>query len=185
MKGLEFPVNKIPEGNLDIRELHVSPSEFDLEGEDFKIVAPIDGYIQFLRHNQNIYVKANFSTSIVVECCRCIESLETEIMADVEVHFCQVDAPEKIDPRLIDAGERHYSGEVIDLSEDARQGLVLDIPVWPLCSESCRGFCVSCGINLNTDECNCNEPAESSSPFSALSELWSEIDSDRPSEKPV
>jgi uncharacterized protein len=182
MKGLEFPVNEIPEGDLDIRELRVSPSEFALEGEDFKIVAPIDSYIQFLRHSQSIYTKAKFSTSLVVECRRCIESLETEVVADIELQFCQVDDPEKMDPRLIDAGERHYSGEVIDLSEDARQGLILEIPAWPLCSESCKGFCASCGINLNIDECNCHEPAESSSPFSALSELRSEkMDSGRPS----
>ena len=175
MKGLEFPVNEIPDGDLDIRELQVSPSEFALEGEDFKIVAPIDSYIQFSRHNQSVYTKAEFSTSLVVECRRCIESLETEIVAAVELQFCQVDDPEKMDPRLIDAGERHYSGDVIDLSEDARQGLMLEIPEWPLCSESCKGLCASCGTNLNTGECNCREPAESSSPFSALSELWSEI----------
>ena len=174
MKALEFTVMEIPEGNLGIRELQISPSDIGLKGEDFKTVTPVHGYIQFIRQNQSIYAKAKFSTSLVVECRRCIESLESEIVADVELQFLQVDAPEKMDPRLIDAGERHYTGEVIDLSEDARQGLVLEIPAWPLCSESCKGLCASCGTNLNINECDCNEPAESSSPFSALSELWSE-----------
>ena len=174
MKALEFAVMEIPEGNLAIREFEIPRSEFGLEGEDFKIVAPVLSHIQFLRHNQSIYTKAQFSTSLVVECRRCIESLETEIIADVELQFLQVDAPEKMDPRLVDAGERHYTGEVIDLSEDARQGLVLEIPAWPLCSESCNGLCASCGTNLNINECDCHTPAESSSPFSALSELWSE-----------
>ena len=174
MNGLEFTVNEISEGNLVIRELRVSHSEISLKGEDFKIVAPVHSYIQFLRHNQSIHTKAKFSTSLAVECRRCIELFETEIIADVELQFCQVDDPEKMDPRLVDAGERHYSGEVIDLSEDARQALVLEIPVWPLCSESCNGLCASCGTNLNINECACRDLVESSSPFSALSELWSE-----------
>lgn len=182
MKGLKLTVNEIPEGNLDIRELEVSPSEIGLKGEDFKIISPVHSHIRFLRHNQSIHIKARFSASLVVECRRCIESLETEIVADVELQFLQVDDPEKMDPRLVDAGERHYSDEVIDLSEDARQGLVLETPIWPLCSESCNGLCASCGTNLNISECDCYNPAESSSPFSALSELWSEkIDSDLPS----
>ena len=174
MKGLEFTVAEIPEGDLVIRELQISPSDIGLMGEDFKTVSPVHSHIQFLRHNQNIYTKAQFSTSLVVECRRCIESLETEIVADVEFQFCQVDDPEKMDSRLVDAGERHYSGEVIDLSEDANQGLVLEIPAWPLCSESCKGLCSSCGTNLNANECDCNDASESSSPFSALSNLWSE-----------
>ena len=174
MKGLEFTVSGIPEDNLNIRELQVSSSELDLEGEGFKVVAPVHGEIQFLRHDQSIHTKAKFSTSLAVECRRCIESLETEIVADVELQFCQVDDPEKMDPRLIEAGERHYSGEMIDLSEDARQALVLEMPDWPLCSESCKGLCASCGTNLNINECNCHDSTEPSSPFSALSELWSE-----------
>lgn len=174
MKGLEFTVTEIPEDNLVIRELQISPSEIGLMSEDFKTVSLVHSRIQFLRHDQNIYTKAQFSTSLVVECRRCIESLETEIVADVELQFCQVDDPEKMDPRLVDAGERHYSGEVIDLSEDACQGLVLEIPVWALCSESCKGLCASCGTNLNTNECDCRDAAESSSPFSALSDLWSD-----------
>lgn len=174
MKSLEFTVMEIPEGNPVVHELEVSPSEIDFTGEDFEIAAPVHSHIQFLRQNQNIYTKAAFSTSLVVECSRCLESLETEIVVEVELHFLQVDAPEKMDPRLLDAGERHYAGEVIDLSNDARQGLVLEIPVWPLCSESCNGLCASCGANLNLDKCGCGELEESSSPFSSLSKLWSE-----------
>lgn len=174
MKALEFTVMEIPEGDPVIRELDVSPSEIDLSGEDFKVAAPVHCHLKFLRQNQKIYTKAQFSTSLVVECSRCIEPLETGIVADVELHFLQVDAPEKMDPRLVDAGERHYTGEAIDLSDDARQGLVLEIPVWPLCSDSCNGLCASCGANLNLVECDCGELEESSSPFAALSKLWSE-----------
>ncbi|MDE0300007.1 MAG: DUF177 domain-containing protein [Candidatus Poribacteria bacterium] len=180
MKALEFTVTEIPEEDLDIRELQVSPSEIGFKGEDFNVISPVHCHIQFVRHNQNIYTKAKFSTSLAVDCRRCIEPLQFDVTAEVEVQFCQVDDSEKVDPRLVDAGERHYSGESINLSEDARQGLVLEIPVWPLCSDSCKGLCAHCGTNLNAGECNCGNLSESSSPFSALSELLSdEIDGDR------
>ena len=174
MKGLEFIVKEIREGELDIRKVQVSASEVNLEVEDVKFVAPVHSHIQFLRHDQSIYVKASLWTSSTIECRRCIEPIDTDIMVAVELQFCQADDPEKIDPRWIDGGERHYSGETLDLAEDARQALALEIPFWPLCSGLWKGLCANCGVNLNVAECGCHELVESSSPFATLSDLWIE-----------
>ena len=45
--------------------------------------------------------------------------------------------------------------EVIDLEEEIRQLLILELPDRPLCREDCRGLCPQCGKNLNIGACGC------------------------------
>jgi uncharacterized protein len=36
--------------------------------------------------------------------------------------------------------------------------VILALPTQPLCAESCRGLCASCGANLNRESCCCVAP---------------------------
>ena len=44
----------------------------------------------------------------------------------------------------------------IDLYNDVREYSKFSVPIKKLCSESCKGLCPQCGINLNVKKCNCN-----------------------------
>ena len=37
----------------------------------------------------------------------------------------------------------------------ARDAVLLELPLAPLCSEDCRGLCPQCGINRNVADCEC------------------------------
>ena len=178
MKALEFVVREIREDRPYFHEIQVVPSEIDLEVEDAQFAGTVHSRIQLLRSNQNVYVKGDFSASVVVECRRCVEPIETEITSEIGLYFSHSEKPKSIGSSLLEAGERYYSGDTIDLCEDVRQSLVLEIPAWPLCVESCKGLCPQCGENLNIAECNCCESKASSSPFSALADLLEQ--SERP-----
>jgi len=77
--------------------------------------------------------------------------------------------------RQKEADEHYYDGETLDISEDVRQGLILEIPAWPLCSEMCKGLCTECGAELNREACSCETPDEpavaAANPFSVLSKM--------------
>ena len=45
--------------------------------------------------------------------------------------------------------------QTIDLELVAREAILLDLPLAPLCSEACRGLCPSCGADLNDGPCPC------------------------------
>lgn len=47
----------------------------------------------------------------------------------------------------------------IDVGEEIRQAMVLALPLKPLCKENCKGFCPSCGTNLNVNACGCKAPS--------------------------
>jgi len=47
--------------------------------------------------------------------------------------------------------------EEIDLAEEIRQLITVNLPVKALCKENCRGLCPQCGKNLNLGKCDCPE----------------------------
>jgi uncharacterized protein len=43
----------------------------------------------------------------------------------------------------------------IDLGPLAREALLLDLPLAPLCADACLGLCPTCGADLNRGACQC------------------------------
>lgn len=56
----------------------------------------------------------------------------------------------------------------IDLTESVREDILLFFPQRFLCSEACKGLCVSCGANLNNGACTCSNDGPTSDPWRAL-----------------
>ena len=171
MKTLEFLVREISDNQLARHEVWVPPAEIDLGMEEAQLVGEIHGHLQLSRRVEDVYVKGNFSASVEVECRCCIEPFATSVSGDIEVQFYPADVATAPDPWQADTGERYYLGDTIDLSDEVRQSLILEIPNWPLCSERCQGLCPQCGENLNVTDCDCHISEESSSPFASLADL--------------
>lgn len=60
--------------------------------------------------------------------------------------------------------------EEVDITEDLREAILLNLPHFPLCEESCRGLCSRCGKNLNGGPCGCSRE-DSGSAWDALDNL--------------
>ena len=45
--------------------------------------------------------------------------------------------------------------EIVDLTDEVRQSIILSLPTYPVCRADCRGVCPSCGKNLNQGPCTC------------------------------
>ena len=60
-------------------------------------------------------------------------------------------------------------GDEVDISEDIRSELLLELPMFVLCSDDCAGLCPDCGCNLNDSSCRCHE-----NPHGSLA--WGELD---------
>jgi uncharacterized protein len=44
---------------------------------------------------------------------------------------------------------------LLDISESVRQYAVTAVPIQPLCTNDCLGFCSKCGADLNEGNCDC------------------------------
>jgi uncharacterized protein len=51
--------------------------------------------------------------------------------------------------------------EQVDIELVAREAILLDLPLAPLCREECAGLCLTCGADLNDSPCSCaNAPTD-------------------------
>lgn len=79
-------------------------------------------------------------------CRRCLQPVQGTLNADVQELF---EANHR-------EGETYKLGhDFIDLELLAREALVLDLPLAPLCRQDCRGLCPTCGADLNQGDCDC------------------------------
>jgi uncharacterized protein len=50
--------------------------------------------------------------------------------------------------------------DILDLEPLARDAVLLELPLAPLCKEDCLGLCPQCGANLNLETCSCAPPTD-------------------------
>lgn len=169
---LVFDMKDLRHEDFKAYEALVPPVPLCLNYEEVEFNNPLSCAVRLFRQgDDNVYVTADIETKISVECGRCIIPFEVDISTTLEVLFSI--GSESRDES--EADERYFDGETLDISEDVRQLLVLEIPAWPLCSETCEGLCPECGAELNISACSCEPtdeaPASPSNPFSVLSKM--------------
>lgn len=87
---------------------------------------------------QDLLITGKVYVDIQTECDTCLKTMKTKLqIPSVCLHFEKVVEKE------------------IDITEDIREELLLDIPQRFKCSENCKGLCSGCGANLNRGKCKC------------------------------
>ena len=137
------------------------PEAFTLEGEDFRVVAPVKLTARVTKDAQKIRLEGRVQTTLETNCGRCLEAFNVPVNAKLELMFL----PEAGDGAVQVAGEREvrdddvgvsfYKDETIDLGEVMRDEFYLALPMKPLCKDDCKGLCPLCGANWNRDTCTC------------------------------
>ena len=169
---LVFDVKDLRHEDFKQYEALVPPETLGLIYEEAEFVSPLSCKVLLLRQgDNNISVTADITSTLSAECRRCIKPFEIDAAATLNVFFSFGDESSDED----EADVRYYDGDTLDISEDARQAFILEIPMWPLCSETCEGLCTACGTELNVGACSCETENEAgvaaSNPFSVLSKI--------------
>lgn len=169
---LVFDVKDLRNEDFKQYEALVLPETLGLIYEEAEFVSSLScTVLLLLQGDNNISVTADITSTLSAECRRCVKPFEIDVATTLNLFFSFGDESLEED----EADMRYYDGETLDISEDARQSLILEIPMWPLCSETCEGLCLQCGTELNGGACSCeaeNEaPVAASNPFSVLSKM--------------
>ena len=137
----------------DIYEGETAPDILELEDNEF--ICPKGGIsykltVQAL--GSELLVRGSLCQTLVCRCAGCDKSFELEVK---EADF-------------IDSFEINEENAFPDLTNALREAIILNLPAYPRCSESCKGLCGTCGVNLNDGECSCNADHEN--------DCWSALD---------
>lgn len=96
----------------------------------------------------SVYVQGAITGSYLAVCRRCLAETSTRFAIPVgEVY-------QPVGPRDDEPGYGLVDEE-IDLNALVTDGVVLQLPLHPLCRDDCRGICPVCGTNRNETECSC------------------------------
>lgn len=118
-----------------------------------------------------VVVRGDVTMSVVQGCRRCLEPVSGKMTTDVTMVFLPSDIPgveDDGDARVFDA-----KASELDLIVPVREELVLGIDLYVVCDPECKGLCPRCGVNRNTDSCDCTV-GESDSRWDALRALQKE-----------
>ena len=136
-------------------------------------LAPLRLELTVTREFDHIRVTGQVSTTVRLDCSRCLTEYESPITSAFTVFYSQsTDGPQDEEVELTeeDLVAASYAGEEIDFTPVIAEQIIMGIPLKPLCREECQGLCSTCGADLNTSPCDC-ERAAVSPKFSALRNL--------------
>jgi uncharacterized protein len=124
-----------------------------------EVPAVVDGVLEWV--SDGLLVTGTVEGAWEGPCRRCLRPVEGLLKVDVQELF-------EATPR---DGETYPLGhDRVDLEPLARETLILDLPLVPLCREDCRGLCPTCGKDLNEGDCDC-PPATADVRWAALDVL--------------
>lgn len=107
------------------------------------------------RYDDGLYViDGQLSTTLTLKCSKCLTTYEWPLNMD----WYEVFSREPDDEEDDDESHVHFVEEdEVDLTPYIQEVLLLEIPFVPVCREDCQGLCPTCGVNRNTDSCDCTQ----------------------------
>ena len=126
---------------LDLSDVEISGTKlFTNPAEVMVLVRGSNGAVQ-------LELKMDYEFS--VPCDRCMEMITKRETLSL-THIVLLSSEDCDDGEYI-----RIPSEELDVSELAREDIILSLPIRFLCSEDCKGLCPVCGKNLNEGSCSC------------------------------
>lgn len=163
------PVATLKEGS-NHRRLEGSPEEGGISPGDADMIGKIVLVGDFIRSDKKVEIQAQVKGTVRQECGRCLKPVENRIDAQFRLYCERLgkrETQQEPEDRADEGGLLYYDGQTLDLRDEIRQIVLLDVPWYPLCDPDCRGLCPVCGTDKNTGECACS-PQRAPGPWDAL-----------------
>ena len=124
-----------PEG-VDLQESFAVDRIEMAQTDVLRFLQPFEIKAKVIRAEDEIVAKITSTSRFASFCSRCLEELEQDWSARFTLTFSTKEYP-----------------EFVEMDEEIRQELILNLPVRVLCREDCKGLCIDCGANLNKQAC--------------------------------
>ena len=159
---------EIPEDGLqyDIKDESWFPDH------DLHRSGPVRSVIVLKRNGDDrVLLTGEIQTTLAYDCDRCIENfsmaLDHSFTVDLEYAPGNILEPAEHECSSSEMDVIYIKEPVVDVFEILNQQIFLMISEKHLCSDSCKGLCSQCGINLNLQTCLCRKELKPS-PFAIL-----------------
>lgn len=159
-------ISEIPEEGIDV--------DLKEKIESDSILSPISARLKIVKIGSEVMVKGNVIADVILQCSRCLVDFRYKLDVPVDVVYHPIDelkGEERHEIMVEELNLDFYSKDEMDIVSLVKEQIVLNIPMKPLCTDLCRGICLTCGNNLNLGKCSCAEK-DSDSKFVMLKQLF-------------
>jgi uncharacterized protein len=132
--AMKIHVNRVPEEGLRDHAVY-DPAELDMGRFDIRLADPFEVDAFITKVDQELVVNVDIRCPLRLSCARCLEEFSRTVTADGLFSY-------KVAP-----------ADVVDITDDVRQEIILAYPMIPVCRPDCKGLCMTCGQNLNLGTC--------------------------------
>ena len=135
---MKIRVNRIPEEGLK-EHARYDPTTMDMDRDDIHLREPFEVTASVTVAQRELIVDADISAPLQMACARCLAEFPFTMRLDAVFTY-------RVKPT-----------DIVDITDDVRQEIILAYPMIPVCKPDCKGLCRSCGRNLNLDTCRCEQ----------------------------
>jgi uncharacterized protein len=113
---------------------------------------------------ETVTLDISVETALELDCGRCLESFTLPVQSVFRYTLVPARDDDDEEAQEADLADEdisfgYYQDDMIDLDTLVYEQILLQVPMKPLCVESCRGLCARCGASLNTESCECSPGA--------------------------
>jgi uncharacterized protein len=151
---MKIHVSEIPDTGLEIEE-----EEKYLATATSGVFKEARLKLRIEKLNEDVFIRGDVTAGLEVQCSRCLRDFKDRVSVSLNLAYSPVEVLKRAETHELDPGEMEvgfYVEDELDLGEISREQILLNIPMKPLCSESCKGICPDCGVDLNEGDCGCD-----------------------------
>ena len=144
--------------NKEIRskdfDLSENVSSFEFSGVEYKLISPVHLSGRVSKAGQNFLLNAKVDFVFIGSCNRCLVDVEVPVEYNIDAYLMREEYDES---EFEDVDVFGIKSSEVNLMEIVESTLCFNMPQRILCSEYCKGICSGCGVNLNTENCKCED----------------------------
>jgi uncharacterized protein len=147
-----------------------APGQMGVELARVPAGSELDLEVQLEGVAEGVLVTATVTGPLANECGRCLDPFSSEIKVRFQELFVFAGDPERAEGAEADDSYVLDGSGLLDLEPAVRDAIVLELPLSPLCTDSCQGLCVECGVRLADAEPG-HRHEQHGSPWAALKDF--------------
>lgn len=153
MSGFVINLGTLPQGASTL-EVRGEAAELDLVPADWP--GEVQARLNLDKTGELVSVRGRIQAAARLECVRCLRIFDLPVDVTMQVVADRGGGPRRLEADLeADDYMKFHDGRQLDLREEAREALLLELPITPHCRQDCRGLCPRCGADLNEGPCGC------------------------------
>lgn len=169
-----FDIEEIPEGGLNFDVL-AEKEQFEIDQQDCFLSDAVKVKGVLTRIERDICFSGDLHALLQLTCTRCLKPFPFKVESKIQVHFVprtkEPSPGSEVEIKETDIEQEIYEEDRIDLSGPIRDQILLEVPLMHLCQEDCKGICSECGIDLNSNQCECQTEGAIDPRFAVLKNL--------------